>query len=1598
MSDWSPLESLNGVASPMLNLLYELALRFYKNIKDHGCDLLKLLIAVSNFYFRTQEFTSWSSLVVGFVDLLNTIFSFSSVPKMLALITRTVKTYFDRLRSSFMVAESAESTVKSFWKFLECKDKRSFVNILWDMSSIFAVVSYAGEFFASLNSVDNLSSVIEVINKHLINKSSDLRVSLTSATECIAKIYDFLVYNQEHFLTGNFSEISWSLPLAVRVENEFADYMALYRRVVDDSSYLEKENITWLQLRSQAQRIRVKLDQQIRASEKGALHSAYVRYLRDIDASMDYLQHRIDPENTKVEPLSVVFCGTPGCGKSEFATTCAKIMQTAVGREPNPSLHATVGGDPKFAVNINNDSEVIIFDDFGNDTGRKISPKEVLDCVNITREPIPKAGVDEKNKHRYSNIGTIFTTNDDQVGLGNISTTSKDSMVRRFGFRVTVGIKDEYKRPGTDNLDRHHPDVLGGFNPEVYDLKVENLSHVGDDGRIVAVPVEWRQFPEENDYRNLVYYLQARFKSTWQQNLARHQRSLENTGICENCKLDSFACTCNLCPVKNESVSPTFVAESFTEKYGELKQSFRDHSVSFMETIAFCDTSFLNVTHMFTSSLMRKMFYARVLQWCGSVFLTLISQRNWIALCSILYAILFASSPSLAMVVLSWMYYIKLQRPTRYSLAVVALPTAFAVSDLSGYLTNHIAVCVFTPLLLLVCSFYFNVLVMRQRMIERYMSGYTYIREHHRVRWSLYLSVCGLTTLGLLGIISVFVSKYFVPEFRRDPSQPLPEEDPYRFSPPKTNSDSIARYFFKPKPAPKAVTANRTEAQQYVGKRMLNVQISTPNETISVMGTPIGSVVLIPFHALPKSGTFDMTISADKSKRTSSSSMKSVPLSQTIQLVNANGSPVDLALVSFSGMAVQPNLLRYFSVDRALPNRGPGLELFKKDDGTFEYEPVQLVSLNKVVSYDRDGEIYHAPYPYEVRAKERISQDGDCGALIFADGTNCVVGVHVAGERVKTNSWIAQKVTREMIERGMNDLAQRPTVFVAHPVPEAFKLKANMTGLEFETEPRHHVVEQIGMSSSPIEEIGHLYKDGRLYVDKATHHYFKNTNPALEDTFGPATSRPPVEPNGSAQINSTLKKLANPTFDCPIDLLEMAAGDYLDGEYAGVSFNSIIQDLKTEHGEDFFTVRSIEEACQGDGTGVIRGLNNASSAGFVYGGSKKKHLNMDVEGDPLEVREFQPHIISAIKTQEVEWRNGRGTFDPFKRCSKTNEILPWEKAAEKTRSFYGNDVVYNINATRGIMAAKHILRKNMAHSECFVGVVAQSKQWQKLQEFISRHDKYKNFVCGDFSGYDTQLPKSLLDMACAILLQMLKRGGMSRTDLEFVRGCLSSIASPTLIWEGHVLRMANGQPSGQPLTVELNSIMNSLLMRMAFYELARREDWDLSTINFREWVALATYGDDNLLGVDDKISFFNHTAIQGVFAEWGIKYTMADKDADSVPYQSIDQVSFLKRAFFKHPRLGMVAPIEKESITKKFYYYVRQSPLSFPEQFVDYFNGAAREAYLHGDEYYTWFCEQIKKLQQGSYAQSESFHIDWHCLIIPSLDEMYEMIAPSYEE
>jgi hypothetical protein len=114
-----------------------------------------------------------------------------------------------------------------------------------------------------------------------------------------------------------------------------------------------------------------------------------------------------------------------------------------------------------------------------------------------------------------------------------------------------------------------------------------------------------------------------------------------------------------------------------------------------------------------------------------------------------------------------------------------------------------------------------------------------------------------------------------------------------------------------------------------------------------------------------------------------------------------------------------------------------------------------------------------------------------------------------------------------------------------------------------------------------------------------------------------------------------------------------------------------------------------------------------------------------------------------------------------------------------------------------------------------------------------------------------------------------------------------------------------------------------------------------------------TYGDDNIMTVKEGFSGVNHTRIASVFETMGIKYTMADKDAESVPYIHLSEASFLKHFAFWDDELKLYrCPCEDGSIAKMLHSHMKSDVLTMEQSSAEAISNAALKYFEFGREVY----------------------------------------------
>jgi hypothetical protein len=245
-------------------------------------------------------------------------------------------------------------------------------------------------------------------------------------------------------------------------------------------------------------------------------------------------------------------------------------------------------------------------------------------------------------------------------------------------------------------------------------------------------------------------------------------------------------------------------------------------------------------------------------------------------------------------------------------------------------------------------------------------------------------------------------------------------------------------------------------------------------------------------------------------------------------------------------------------------------------------------------------------------------------------------------------------------------------------------------------------------------------------------------------------------------------------------------------------------------------------------------------------------------------------------------------------------------------------------------------------------------------------------IAGDYGKFDKRMLADFILAVFDLIVRIHRAAGFDKQHLLAIACIGEDIAFSICNINGDLVEFFGTNPSGHPLTVIINSLVNSLYMRYCYCELNPAQE----VMTFKEFVALITYGDDNTAGVSKLIPWFNHTAVQKVLADIGVEYTMADKTSESVPFIHIDDVAFLKRRWVWDEEVGgWLAPLEEDSITKSLTMWVPSSTLDMHAQMVFVISSANNEYFFHGREKFEEkhaFFKEILKREPYHYYVTES--------------------------
>jgi len=628
-------------------------------------------------------------------------------------------------------------------------------------------------------------------------------------------------------------------------------------------------------------------------------------------------------------------------------------------------------------------------------------------------------------------------------------------------------------------------------------------------------------------------------------------------------------------------------------------------------------------------------------------------------------------------------------------------------------------------------------------------------------------------------------------------------------------------------------------------------------------------------------------------------------------------------------------------------------------------------SVYKAAEVDKEFILVRQGYKYDA-----ITERGDCGKLAIAINTGLphkILGMHTHGWD-KQNKGGAIATTYEQVDKALQGLLNKLTTS-----------SIRLSNISFANDKGHPDCAEV-----PVNPDGSLATVQNFDIDEVQQ---AQVIPNGEYTLLAALDKKwSIAQTTKTELRPSLihSRIQEPTHapaalcraqapGCPTTPLVEAISKYgrivqpfpsPDVEAAVEHTTHLLKDvLRPQYRQP--QVASLDEAINGirAPSGAIvenfRPMEMTTSAGYPHRLPQRKPDNRSgkhsyfklKEGSELEYEISDPQLLAEIEEKESYAKKGirlpSVTMDVLKDELRSNQKV----FLGKTRAINVMPLPFVILFRRYFLDFKNSFCES--HGQFFgcVGTDAHGPDWTELWNKL-REISPDGFA-GDYANWDGTIEAFIMMQVANIVSDWYEDGPEAMTVRQTL---MHEIIHTVHLAQNSLYMKHQGNPSGCPLTVELNSICN-FIYSLIVWRISARECGRLDMLplrRFDENVCCFNYGDDNIFAVAPEASdFFNQVTFSNILGRYGITYTRADKTETTVEVEPLENLSFLKRGFVSHPNRPqfILAPIEKATIYRMID-WVRKSkdPHLMIQQNV---NDALDFAYHWNVEFYDHFKSQV---------------------------------------
>jgi len=706
-------------------------------------------------------------------------------------------------------------------------------------------------------------------------------------------------------------------------------------------------------------------------------------------------------------------------------------------------------------------------------------------------------------------------------------------------------------------------------------------------------------------------------------------------------------------------------------------------------------------------------------------------------------------------------------------------------------------------------------------------------------------------------------------------------------------------------PLPTSVLRTSSEIRNSVGENVWFIENLNTGSKSNCFVVCSGCV-LIPFHYVPKSScTFKLTRHNRGNKGNQSFDVLIEP-EQCVRIKD-----YDLAMVWMPKTRDVRNLISLFPVSfHESSDKRSGRIASRDVNGDLEWSDIRELSFTKSAT---SGMGYNFPGIFYIWNGAR---EGKCLSPVISDDKNsCIAGLHIGGStRCRGDGgFIAFGVTPTQ-----NDLlfakSQLEKFSTVIPMSSSGDFGLETMGVEVlrreikkkscylrmdDNNSAHFLGSSLNCNRTPKSQV----KD--TPIKEIVKKLFD-----IQENWGPPKFKGPDGHSPHQPWEVGMKKWIVDKPGLPFGLLNKAKIDYTN------NLTHILFE-KSDFWKSEIRILTWDETVNGiPGKRFIDSMNFKSSIGFPFKGSKKlfsEHLGK-VDGWQ-DKRVLDSKFIEEAEKIEALYKEGKRYYPWFTSTLKDEPTLD---SKDKVRVFQATSTPFQLVMRKYTLGICRFLQMNPLDSECAVGIDPCSSEWNEMFNHLKQAQTplCNKWFAIDYKAYDTSIPSQMIMAVGSIYVDIARIAGYTQEEITVLNSIFSELSFSVVDFNGDVLMLDGANPSGNSLTVFINSLCNSLLMRIYFYYLYPRR-------KFTNNVRMMSYGDDLIAAVGSLAGGYTMKGYAKYLAQFGFVVTPAQKDEELKNFSKLREIDFLKRKFVWSADYGaMIAPLEESSIYKRLCNYM----------------------------------------------------------------------------